>query len=169
MSIHCQQDAVNCKECYSAEYKKVSKSNCFRGFIRTHEIECVIKLARKRFCNPDTCSCYSFGAVCNFASKRRRQYMHCTPRQRPCPWYADEENEMHSLIPLQRVYKFAISIVAGFKKQYTCKLTSIRIHTYACKHMCLCFSSSDMLISILDPQNFEYKHIFLDCDFEICL
>jgi hypothetical protein len=42
------------------------------------------------------------------------------------------------------VRKVAISDVAGLKKQY------------ACKHMCLdLFSFSDMLISILDPQNFE--------------
>jgi hypothetical protein len=59
MSIHCQQDAFNCKESYSAENSKVSTSFCFCDFIGTHEIKCFIKLARRRFCNPDTCRCCS--------------------------------------------------------------------------------------------------------------
>jgi hypothetical protein len=59
--------------------------------------------------------------------KSRRQYRHRTTRQRRCFWNSGKENEMHSLVPLQRGKNLTISIVGSLKKQY------------ACKHMCLNF------------------------------
>jgi hypothetical protein len=120
--------------------------------------------AQSTGCSLSACMCWGWGAVCTFASKSRRLYRHQTLRQEPCTRHAyiQKSNALTCSAPVSAWEKSGKSF-----NHVHCRKLSNPICLYA--HVPEFSSFSDMLISILNPQNFKYKHFFLPMLLNICL